>query len=370
MSLCNQILDVADDVNKAILSQIVKETPPPALVKTAQIATRESKEKLSREDFALVLLTKEGSELRKYPISDAANTWLSCRYFEKTASKLPKMAIKTAAVMLKRACALFGVDESKSLAYYLEQHKSNPTSNVYNEALDMTKTAHKIEVEAFTPDTSHHFYALRNSYAMPNQEFVKKAAAYFVDYENEFMDAQDRHQFAANVLARAKELNVPLEQATELEKYASAEYGDILGVQIRMRQDLLQARPEMSAALEKIATYKQTLPPLEFAKLLFTFDKKASLSKYYGGYLADAFKSTFEQRITKKASGYTWESGDGELSCNEKELISAFEKKADKIKGYFGVTIADQLKKHGCQIFDSLPDDAKETIVKIAKGDL
>lgn len=363
MSLCNQILDVADDLDKSLLKEILKETPPPDVVKTANIATRESQEKLSRSSFALVAFTKEGSELRKYPINDAANTWLSCRYFEKTAHKLTPKSREIAAYMLKRACQLHGVAETS-----LIKSAQIRTSNVYHENYDMTKVAHTIQVEATTPDGSENFYALGSRYAMPNPEYVKKAAAYFVDFEKSFTDAADRHQFADRVIKRASELKVDLDQTKVLSKYASSDYGDILDIQIKLRQELLQSKPEMSAALEKVASEKARMPAPEFAKLLHAFDKRASIERYYGGYIADAFKATFEERMTKSASGYSYEGEEDGLSCTEKELNKAFENKHDSIKGYFGPTIADQLKKHGCAIFESLPRDAKSTIAMIVKG--
>lgn len=365
MSLSNQVLDFSDDTNKALLKEILSEQKLPDLVKTANIATRDAQEKLPQGDFALVAFTKEGSELRKYPINDAANTWLSCQYFEKTAHKLPLRARGVAALMLKRACAVFDIQETPLVK---KAHTLPLTSNLYYESYDMTKTAQPIAVEAVTPDDSKHFYALEGRYPMATPEFVKKASQYFVDHEKNFKDPLDRHSFASNVLERAKEFKMDLEQKDILSKYASAEYGDILETQIRMRQDLLQAKPELSEALTKVASYKAELPPKDFAKLLHSFDKKASLDKYYDGYLADAYKSTFETRFTKVASGYSYDSDEGSVS--EKELTKAFEDKYDKVKGYFGPTVANELKKHGCAIFDSLPKDAKEVITKIAKGQI
>jgi hypothetical protein len=365
MSLSNQVLDFADDTTKELLTEIVREAPLPQMVKRAQVTTRETKEGLPRSSFALVAFTKEGAELRKFPIHDEASAWLSCRYFEKTAHKLPAKAREVAGGMLKKACAIYGLKETPTLTKIAKARGGNS----YYENQDMTKTAAPIQVEALEHSDSEHFYALNNRYAMPSPEFVKKAAAYFVDFEKSFADAEDRHTFAKNVLARAQELDVELEHAKTLRKYASEGYGDILEAQVRMRLDLLQARPEMSAALEKVAAYKRELEAPEFAKLLHTFDKKASLDKYYGGYLADAYKSTFERRLTKEASSYSYDSEDaGEIS--DKELTKAFEDKYDKVKGYFGPTVADQLKKHGCVIFDSLPKDAKETLVKITKGQI
>jgi hypothetical protein len=362
MSLCNQVLDLADDTNKELLKEILKENTPPDMVKTAQIATQETKQKLGRQDFALVIMTKEGSELRKYPTHDAANTWMSCRYFEKTAHKLPARARGMAAGHLKRACQSFGVEATK-----LASAHTPVGGNVYHEAYDMSKTAQAIEVEAIAPDASEHFYACQGRYPMPSPEFVKKAAQYFTDHEKEFADPADRSEFARNVLARAVELKTEIAEKENLEKYAGSEYGDILETQLRMRHDLLEAKPSLSEALTKVASYKKDMPPLEFARLLHSFDKKASLNKYYGGYLADPYKATFETRFTKTASGYSWESDEG-VSVSEKELTKTFDDKYDKVKAYFGPSVADSLKKHGCAIFDSLPRDAKETITKIAKG--
>lgn len=364
MSLCNQVLDVADDINKELLKQIMAEATPPDMVKTAQVATRDVQEKFTRSDFALIAITKEGNELRKFPINDAANTWLSMQYFLKTSSKLPGAASRLAANNLKIACDKFGIKSHSAIEDMPIQR-----STVYHEGADIAKIASRIAVETVKQDDSKHFYALDQRYPMANAEFVKKAGQYFVTHEKEFSDPAQRHEFANNVLERAKELQVALEQKEVLEKYAGAEFGDILETQIRMRHDLLQARPDMDEALTKVASYKKELVPLDFAKLLHTFDKKASLDKYYGGYLADAYKSTFETRFTKVASGYSWESADGS-SISEKELTKTFEDKYDTVKGYFGSTVAEQLKKHGCQIFASLPKDAKEVITKIAKGQI
>jgi hypothetical protein len=367
MSLCNQVLDLSDDTNKDLLKEILKENTPPEMVKKAQLATRETHESRGRSDFALVMLTKEGNELRKFPLFDAANTWMSCQYFEKTAHKLPARAKGMAGLMLKRACAMFDVAETPLLKEVANTLLLN--GHVYHEAYDITKTAQPISVETVTPDESKHFYACNGRYPMPSPEFVKKASQYFTDHEREFSDPAHRHEFAHNVLERAKELKVEIDQKATLDKYAGEGYGDILETQIRIRHDLLQAKPNMDAALTKVASFKKELTPVDFAKLLHTFDKKASLDKYYDGYLADAYKSTFEVRFTKTASGYSWESSDG-VNVSEKELTKAFEDSYDKVKGYFGPTVADSLKKHGCSIFASLPKDAKEVITKIAKGDI
>ena len=54
----------------------------------------------------------------------------------------------------------------------------------------------------------------------------------------------------------------------------------------------------------------------------------------------------------------------------ETKVEKAAEEKYEKIKSYFGETLAGSLKKHAVAIFDSLPTDAKTTIAKIVRGDI
>jgi len=241
-------------------------------------------------------------------------------------------------------------------------------TNRYHEAKDMQKTASHITTEPVEPDDSKHFYALGNRYPMPDASYVKQASNYFEQYEREFHDAEDRHVFAANVLARAEELSVSLDNKEKLSKYAGEEYGDLLESQLKLRQELLWHKPEMAASLDKLAANKSGTEPLVFAKVLNSFDKHAGLSKYHGRAIADAYQSTFERRFTKTASGYSWEDESTGLTITEKELEKVADEKYSKIKGYFGSSVADQLKKHAVSIFESLPINAKEVIVKIAKG--
>lgn len=369
MSLVHQIVDFVDDINHSILKEAGAEAPPH--LKTAKILSPEERERLEPEQFALVMRTKEAQELKKFPINDEANTWLSCRYFEKTAEQLPYVAQKVAATQLKRACAVYNI----SVSEVIEKTASlEVASNRYDEVKSWaTDRAHTQSVKFATakPDGSPNFYALGERYAMPSPDYVKKAAAYFMDHMREFSDAEDRSVFATHVRERAKELQVNLEKKAEesLKTYTGDSYGDMLGPQIKLREDLLWAKPEMAQALSKLAAHRSDTDAQTFSKALFLFDKKAGLTRYYDSHLADAFKATFHS-LFKTASGYLWEDEGSGLSISEKDLESVVDKKYDKIKGYFGESVANQLKKHAVSIFDSLPQDAKETIVKIAKGAL
>lgn len=363
MSLSNQTLDLYDDLGKAQLREIAANAPP--FIKTARVSEREEIAKLPTEEFALHVLTKEGSRMRRYPIQGATDTWLSCAYFEKNAHKLPKQAARLAATHLKFACERHSLDTPAFVEKWAVDER--PVSNLYVEDMDMKKTASAPEIEA-RPATGA--YALGNRYPLFNEGFVKKAAAYFVDYFGQF-DPADRHAFARNVLERAHELNVDLgSQATGLmNKVAGSEYGDRLDHQLNMRREFAQFNAEALNDLEKIASVQKEANPEQFARLLSAWDKDNNMERSYGRYLLDPYQATFDRQFKKEAS-YVWEDEQSGESLDGNDLESVVTDKYDKIKSYFGATVADSLKKHGSSIFESLPVDAKVTIARIAKGNL
>jgi hypothetical protein len=370
MSLANQIVDFVDDIDKSIL-KIAAAQAPKDLV-SSNILNAEDRERLDPGQFALVIMTKEAHTLKKFPTTDKANTWLSCQYFTKTAEQLPYVAQKIAATNLKRACLLYGLDtpsEVEKLA------SVDVNGNRYNELKSYKEDkmhTNSVKIEEVTSDGSEHFYALGEKYAMPNATFVKKASAYFIEHHKEFTDAEDRYIFAYHVKERAKELETELDKTAMalLSTYSGSAYGDSVESQLRLRHEVLQNKPEMCNALSKLASHKSTTEPTVFAKALYLFDKKAGITRYYDGFLADAFKSTFGNLRKTAAPGYAWEDKTSGEAIDGSLLEKAAEDKYEKIKSYFGNTLADSLKKHAVSIFESLPVDAKITIVKIAKGAL
>lgn len=363
MSLINQVIDFSDDAGKALLKDIAATAPE--FVKTAVAMTPKARDLLDPEQFALVMRTKEAQELRKFPITDKASTWLSCAYFQKTAEQLPYVAQKVAATNLRRACSLYGIEVPELIS---KTASDSVTTNRYDEVLSRHEDRQKVQMEKTASDGSKHFYALGERYPMPSNEFVKKAAAYFQHYHREFGSAEDRHEFAANVLARAKELNVELEDVS-LRKYASNVYGDSVKQHLRIRAEYAARNPEYAEAYVKLASKIDDVDAETFAKTLSLLDKKAGMDRYYDSKISDAFSATFGNTFEKQA-GYRWEDESSGLSIDGKELKKMAEQKHDRVKALFGTTLADEMKKHAVEIFESLPKDAKETIVRLAKGEL
>jgi len=177
--------------------------------------------------------------------------------------------------------------------------------------------------------------------------------------------------YAKNVMAKAGELSIELspEEQKIMSKVAGAEYGDRVDAQIMLRKKEADGNDARVASLDKIAEAAHILPPDQFAKLLEAYDNDSGIKSEYGRHIVDPYQATFDKQFSKEA-GYVWEDEQSGMSMSGKELEKAAEEKFDKIKGYFGVTLANSLKKHGSEVFESLPTDAKTVIAQIAKGRL
>jgi hypothetical protein len=330
------------------------------MIKSAELLTSDKAASLPADAFALRILTEDGSHLHKFPVTSAADTWLSMRYFEKNAHKLPQSAQSIAASNLKIAADRYGVEPTKTVAL----RARHVSGNLFVEGIDKVAT----QSVRITEETGQR-YALGNKYPLFHEGHVKKAAQYFEDYYGQF-DAASRHTFAKNVIERASELKVdiPTESMAVLRKVAGDRFGDILGTQIRMRKELLHDQAKKDE-LDKLASSRGDNPEA-FAEALAKFDAENRLDRHYDRYLADAYTATYDVRFTKQASGYSWEDESTGLRVDDSDLNKLGNERAEKVKSYFGEILANELKKHGSAIFDSLPVDAKIVLAKIARGTL
>lgn len=363
MSLATQILDINDDLGYRLLQEAAVRAP--SHVKTAQVTTREKLAELPTECFAIHALTKEGSRLRRFPIHTPQDTWLSQAYFEKNAHKMPRTAATIAATHIKTACEKFQIDVTKTVEMLASEER--PMSNLYVEENDMRKTASPL---TFGEAVDGEHYALKNKYPLHNPGYVKKAAAYFVDYFGQF-SPEDRKEYATKVLERAEAFDVTLQgdELALLNKTANASYGDKLKSELRARMIYVDGVQQAEQDLSKIASAQEKISADKFSTLLREWDRQYGVDKLYGKSISDAFEAT-HGNFFEKESGFTWEDTTSGMTVSGKELEKAASEKFDKIKGYFGATLADSFKKHASEIFSSLPNDAQIVIAKIAKGEL
>lgn len=359
--LANQVLDAYDDVSRSHLKKLAKLNPKIYMMTPDELAG------LSDDDFALSVITKKASKLNKYPVNSHDNTWLSNQYFEETHYRLPKSAASIAAHFIKKACDKFGITTLPAV----EGIAKEASSNVYCEE-DIPATARVMRT--VTPDLSKFAQVQQicdndtfSTYVFATPGHVKLAVRYFEEFCDK-MPVEHRHKYAAAIQRRAGDLGMD-KQGGRVAKYASDSYSAHVEAHIRSRMSLLDiADPSLKTVLEKVAATKATSTPTEFAKLLHQFDKHAKLDKYYSGYLTNPYEATFAVQRNPNALPIYKSASYGNLTPDMVARVAT--EKYAKIKEYFGVSIADTLKKEGASLFESLPNDAKEIIAGIADGSI
>lgn len=359
--LSNQVLDVYDDVSKSHLRKLA------SINSNISVMTMEERNQLPDDDFALSVITKKAAKLNKFPVEAHDNTWLSNQYFAETFNRLPKTAAEIAAYHIKKACERFEIEptapvkemaKEASTNIYLEEDIPESAKVTKTEEVDLTKFAQVQQIgDNYTTA----------QYTMSTPAHVKIAAHYF-DENYKKIPLEYRHKYAAAIQKRAKELGMKARKG-KVCKYASDTYNAQLDAHLSMRRSILQAAdPKFSEGLQKMAGMKEKMQPMEFAKLLHEFDKRAGLTKYYDSTLTDPYDATMAEAPANPWASYQFKTASRTLSADE--IVKVSHKKYAKIKEYFGSSVADSLKKEGIPIFDSLPMDVKETIVHIADGSL
>lgn len=371
-ALENLAIDIFDDNN--VISTMKKiATEIPEELRGIDLPTNYDRNKLDDTQFALSIITKTASRLNKFPINDKLNTSLSNEYFDLNHSKLPAEAQKVAATYIKMACDRFGIEPKETTKTAASRFPV--MANIYIEKLT-DKAAGQIimKKEANEHKRSEHYYALtktagdgqvNRSYAMPTPNEVEKAAVYFEKFAKQFAP-EDRHTFASNVVKRAVELGIDVDN-TMIQKYAGLSFNADVDAYLSTRKSLVEDRPEFVEALTKLASHQGQTDPTTFARVLHEFDKRAGLTRYYDKYLADPYASTFGVPTTKTASALYEIDG---LQVKEGDIEKVANNKYDVLKSYFGSTLADGLKKEGSPAFLALPDDSKEVIARIINGEI
>lgn len=350
----NQVIDFHDD-SKSVLRGLSKEAMP-AGVRTSAVTAADALARLESDQFGLVVLTKSGATLRKFPLATAADAWLSKIAMAANGHKLEPEMRSAAESRIQAALVRHGIES--------EGHAKTAAHRIHAEigvggqttVTDSGKPAH---------------CALADRYPLDTQEQVKTAADYFDSYGPQFTP-KERREYCWNLAKRAAELKVELSQKAAFRKYAAEGFGTEVSMEIRKRRDLLKAGSQLISTLAKIAESRHGLGPEKFAALLEAFDSQAGFDPIHGKFLRDPYAATYEEDPLKKTAGdgYRWSDEKTGLQLSGKELTKAADEKHQKIAAFFGPTVADQLKKHGSQIFESLPSDVKIVIARIAHGEV
>lgn len=382
MGISSEVLDFYDDSSKEHMSKIAM---PQGLGDTqVNVLTPEQRDGLPDSEFGLVVLTKRASVLKKYPVNDPGNAWLSAQYFEQTHEKLAFPARFIAAKFIKQACDAYGVPSSSRVeAYAARVEPGEADTNVFSEGSEskwmlrklaqrefMEKQASAAEMNAIVEMPDEHFAlvfktgdgSVIRKYAMPDAAHVKIAADYFDKYAMD-LPAARRHQFAVSVQTRADELDVDLSDSKMLHKWASTNWNRHVHAHLEQRKSLLN-RPDQEGArgiLDKLAASLEETTPDSMASALEMFDEATGLDRYYDRGLTDPYASVMD----KTAEGWSAEVDGRTLTEGDLKKVAG----STKLAGYLGSGFANQFKKSPVEIFESLPTPEKVLIKQIASGE-
>jgi hypothetical protein len=384
MSLAAAVLDYYDDSQHELMAKVAM----PASVRGVQMTelTPDQMASLPDSEFGLVILTKRASVLRKFPVNDPGNAWLSAQFFHQTHEKLAFPARFIAAKFIKTACDAYGVPSSPRVDAYAVRADDEITSNTFVEGSEtrwmlrklaqrefIEKQAEAAEVDALTAMPDKNFAlvmrtgdgAIVRKYAMPDDAHVKLAAEYFAEYAMQ-LPAEHRHSFAANVKARAEELGVDVSDHEALHKWASTGWNQHVIAHIEQRKSLLPRNESARSVLDKLAASLGETTPADAAHALQTFDQATGLNRYYDRGLADPFASTMGSvgDTEKKASAWS-DDVDGH-TITEADLRKLPEA---KLASYLGQSFVQQFSDHPVEVYESLPADAKTLIKQMISGE-
>lgn len=380
MTLAGQVIDFYDDSDRSLLNRIRSRNSEIEKYASHSLLNPDEHAELPDDQFALIVLTKHANIVRKFPLNDDFQTWLSAHYFDETKDKLGSVEKVAAATNINTACIAYEIEPPQSVLKFAHDA---PVGNIVSEGSspgwfneltmkgakeELAKTA-SVEINARMelPDSAYalildHEGEVARMYAMPDENHVKIASAYFKKYAYD-LSPQNRHMFAANVLNRAEELGVELRSTEHLEKWASENYNSLVDYHIEQRRGLIPRDDEKGQVLDKLASLRNNTDPSIFASALYEFDKAANLEKYYDTHLTEPWEATMG--IEKNAS-WTADVDGGTLTEADLQNVA----QSGKLRQYFGGAFQSQFSKHAVQIFESLPTPEKVVIAQIAKGQL
>jgi hypothetical protein len=380
MSIAAQIVDFYDDSTHEMMSKVAM----PAEMGNASMTmlTPEQHERLPDTEFGLIVLTKRASVLRKFPVNDPGNAWLSAQYFQQTHEKLAFPARFIAAKFIKQACDAYGVASSPLVdSYAVKVAEDEAQTNTFAEGSEsgwmlrklaqreiMSKQADAAEINAMTSMPNEHFAlvvrqgdgSIIRKYAMPDGGHVKTAAAYFEKYAMD-LPPQYRHRFAVSVQNRAEDLAVDISGSDAIEKWASSGWNKNVHAHLEQRKSLLPRNPRACSILDKLAASMSETNPEDMASAIEAFDQSTGLDRYYDRGVTDPYASS----MGKTASAWSADI-DGQI-ITEADLRKVATTK--KLAGYLGETFARQFSDHPTEIFESLPSPDKVLIKQVISGE-
>jgi hypothetical protein len=362
-------MDQTKDLNRSGLAHISRMTDLPDFVKEACPANEEDTLTLPKEAFA----DEVG---RQFPIHNAADTWLSYAYFNKTATleegNLDKQASERIQAKLDTACAFWDIEAPVLTA----------VEKVASEGL---------RIEYKVGDTVH------DATSVHSREELVKVAEDIINNTSRY-PWEMRRDVGRQVLAAAPALNVNFSGSMEdlLNKAAGYGVGDVSAVSnaiVQRQVATRRSRPELQAGLEELVkTAKESAqhgilsPEMtdKVAAVLDGVDRIANLHVYYNDKFAAPEKQLFTTTMSQidAFEKVSHKLPDGRFVLKEALLDDRVMEYAEAMTGQKFASLADYdnlTKRESWSVYDyiqTLPkeaeffDDTETTPIAFPKQDV
>jgi hypothetical protein len=203
-------------------------------------------------------------------------------------------------------------------------------------------------------------HALGDKYPLDSYADIRAAVEFFSQSWPEF-DPHERHEFCVKTAARAQAIG--LEVSEQMLRYGSTEFAPDLDAHIANRK--ANVEPEFHEAYDALLEKKAEIEPEVFAELLTRADIASGLNWHWGGAVSDPYLATFGGQSETEKVAYSWEGNGVEVDAEQLQNLAG---NRDLLMGSFEKDIVYAFQKDPVTIFESLPDDSKTVIARLAVG--
>lgn len=301
---------------------------------------------LKDKDFALVVMTKAGEKVRKFPIHSPEALALSAHYLSKTGSQLPAQALLIAASNMVRSHLRFGCDVPEELA---KQASADVEGPYFNEGTYRP-------VEEAVPAAAMGKYAyermLSNGstvkmFPVDDAQIARRSAETFskIAYE---IPARARFEGAIKLAAALRQLGVRNEF---VEKTAALTPNPAFRAHMDVRRGMV-TDDESLKTLDSIQKLAGALHGPMIAAAVEEFDVRTGISHLWDIKVRNPWDSCF---TVKEASVKV-----GDRSITKEALVKLLD--SGKLASMFKESTIKEFKSNPMVIFESLPEPTKQTI--------
>ena len=201
-------------------------------------------------------------------------------------------------------------------------------------------------------------HLLRDQYPVQNPVQIKQAEAFFNEHWRR-LHPSDRRTYSVNLVKAAEAHGVELASPT-LEKYAGNAISTEAVLHLNARTRYVDDHGK--ELLVKLAEGIPVADPDHFADALTQIDEHYGISQKWDTHVVDPYAAV----ITKRADAAYYKWSEGPDTVTEDQLISACKEKRIPLTSALGEDGYQELSKAPVVVFQSLPDDLKHVISRIA----